>query len=51
MADKQRHIQKLVESVITILRAHRGAAPGVNLTLKKLSAVDLTDRRFIDAPA
>ena len=50
MADKQRRIQKLVESIITYLRAHRGAAPGVDLTLKKLAAIDLSDKNFIDAP-
>ena len=50
MADKQRRIQKLVESIITYLRAHRGAAPGVNLTLKKLASIDLSDKNFIDAP-
>ena len=51
IADKKRRIQKLVESGITFFRAHRGAAHGVNLTLKKLSDVDLNDRSFIDAPA
>ena len=50
MADKQRRIQKLVDSIITYLRAKRGAAPGVDLTLKKLSAIDLSDKSFIDAP-
>ena len=50
MVDKQRRIQKLVEAIITYLRAHRGAAPGVNLTLKKLSDIDLSDKNFIDAP-
>ena len=50
MADKQRRIQKLVESIITYLRAKRGAAPGVDLTLKKLSAMDLSDKSFIEAP-
>lgn len=50
MADKQRRIQKLVESIITYLRAHRGAAPGVDLTLEKLAAIDLSDKTFIDAP-
>ena len=50
MADKQRGIQKLVESIINYLRAHRGAVPGVDLTLKKLAAIDLSDKSFIDAP-
>ena len=50
MADKQRRIQKLVESIITYLRAKRGAVPGVDLTLNKLSAIDLSDKSFIDAP-
>ena len=50
MAVKQRRIQKLVESIITYLRAHRGAAPGVDLTLKKLATIDLSDKNFVDAP-
>ncbi len=50
MADKQRRIQKLVESIVPYLRAKRGAAPGVDLTLKKLSAIHLSDKSFIDAP-
>jgi len=48
MADKQRRIQKLVESIVSYLQANRGAAPGVNLTLKKLSAIDLSEKSFID---
>ena len=31
MADSQRRIQKLVEPIITYLRAHRGAARGVDI--------------------
>ena len=50
MADKQRRIQKLVGSIITYLHANRGAAPGVDLTLKKLSTIDLSNKSFIDAP-
>ncbi|MEC7190358.1 MAG: dimethylsulfonioproprionate lyase family protein, partial [Pseudomonadota bacterium] len=50
MADKQRRIQKLVGSIITYLRANRRAAPGVDLTLKKISAIDLSDMSFIDVP-
>ena len=50
MANKQRRIQKLVESIITYLRAHRGAATGVDLTLKKLASIDLSDKNFVDAP-
>ena len=50
MADKQRRIQKLVESIITYLRAKRGAAPGVDLTLRKLSVIDLSDKSFIETP-
>ena len=47
MEDKQRRIQKLVESIVSYLQANRGAAPGVNLTLKKLSAIDLSEKSFI----
>jgi len=49
MANKQRRIQKLVESIITYLRAHRGAAPGVDLTLKKLATIDISEKNFVDA--
>ena len=50
MADKQRRIQKLILSIISYLRAHRGAARGIDLTLNKLATIDLSDRSFIDAP-
>ena len=49
MADKQRRIQKLIESIISYLRAHRSAARGVDLTLNKLATIDLSDKSFIDA--
>ena len=50
MADKQRRIQKLILSIISYLRVHRGAARGIDLTLNKLATIDLSDRSFIDAP-
>ena len=50
MADKQRRIQKLIESIISYLRAHRDAVRGVDLTLNKLAAIDLSDKSYIDAP-
>ena len=50
MADKQSRIQKLIESIISYLRAQRGAARGVDLTLNKIAAIDLSDKSFIDAP-
>ena len=50
MADKQRRIQKLIESIISYLRANIGGARGVDLTLNKLAAIDLSDKSFIDAP-
>ena len=50
MADKQRRIQELIKSIISYLRTHRGAMRGVDLTLQKLTAVDLSDENFIDAP-
>ncbi len=49
MADNQHRIQKLIESIISYLRAHRGAARGVDLTLNKFSTIDLSDKSFIDA--
>ena len=50
MADKQRRIQRVIVSIIAYLRDHRGAAPGINLTLNKLAAVDLSHKSLIDAP-
>ena len=50
MADKRRRIQKLIEAIISYLRAHRGAARGVDLILTKLVAIELSDKNFIDAP-
>ena len=50
MTDKQRRIQKLIKSIISYLRTYRGATRGVDLTLQKLTAVDLSDENFIDAP-
>ena len=50
MVDKQRRIQKLIESIISYLKTHRGASRGVDLTLNKLVAIDLSDKSFIDAP-
>jgi len=49
MLDKQHRIQKLIESIISYLGAHRGASRGVDLTLNKLVAIDLSDKSFIDA--
>ncbi len=50
MADKQRRIQKLIESIISYLQTHRGGTPGVDLTLNKLVATDLSEKSFIDMP-
>ena len=50
MTDKQRRIQALIGSIVTYLRAHRAATPGVGLTLDKLAAMDLSDDRLIDIP-
>ena len=50
MVDKQGRIQKLIESIISYLQAHRGASRGVDLTLNKLVTTDLSDKSFIDMP-
>ena len=50
MTDKQRRIQALIESIVTYLQAHRAATRGVDLTLDKLAAMDLSDERLIDIP-
>lgn len=50
MTDKQRRIQALIQSIVTYLQAHRAATRGVDLTLDKLAAMDLTGERLIDLP-
>ena len=50
MTDKQRRIQALIGSIVTYLQAHRAATPGVDLTLDKLAAMDMSDERLIDLP-
>ena len=50
MTDKQRRIQALIGSIVTYLQAHRAATPGVDLTLVKLAAMDLSEERLIDLP-
>ncbi|MBG6178584.1 hypothetical protein IWQ55_006445 [Labrenzia sp. EL_208] len=50
MTDKQRRIQTLIQSIVTYLQAHRAATRGVDLTLDKLAAMDLTGERLIDLP-
>ncbi|GGA12664.1 dimethylsulfonioproprionate lyase family protein [Neptunicoccus cionae] len=50
MTDKQRRIQALIHSIVTYLQARRAATRGVDLTLDKLAAMDLSDERLIDLP-
>ena len=50
MTDKQRRIQALIQSIVTYLQTHRAAMPGVDLTLDKLAAMDLSNERLIDIP-
>ena len=50
MTDKQRRIQALIHSIITYLQAHIAATRGVDLTLDKLAAMDMSDERLIDLP-
>ena len=50
MTDKQRRIQALIHSIIIYLQAHRAATHGVDLTLDKLAAIDLSDERLSDIP-
>ena len=50
MTDKQRRIQALIQSIVIYLSAHRAATRGVDLTLDKLAAMDLSDERLIDIP-
>jgi len=50
MTDKQRRIQALIQSIVTYLQVHRAATRGVDLTLDKLAAMDLTSERLIDIP-
>ena len=50
MTDKQRRIQVLIQSIVTYLQAHRATTRGVDLTLDKLTAMDLFGERLIDIP-
>lgn len=50
MTDKQHRIQALIQSIVTYLQAHRAATRGVDLTLDKLAAMDLSDERLIEIP-
>lgn len=50
MMDKQRRIQALIGAIITYLQVHRAAAAGVDLTLDKLAAMNLSDEKLIDRP-
>jgi hypothetical protein len=50
MTDNQRRIQALIHSIITYLQNHGVGMYGVDLTLDKLAAMDLSDERLIDTP-
>jgi dimethlysulfoniopropionate lyase len=50
MTDKQRRIQALIQSIVSYLQAHTAGTRGVDLTLDKLAAMDLSDERLIDIP-
>ena len=50
MTEKQRRIQALIQSIVIYLQAHRAATRGVDLTLDKLAAMDLSNERLIDIP-
>ncbi|WP_127114513.1 dimethylsulfonioproprionate lyase family protein [Shimia sediminis] len=49
MTDKQRRIQALIQSIVAYLQTRR-VVTGVDLTLEKLAAMDLSDERLIDIP-
>ena len=50
MRDRQHRIQTLIQSIIRYLEAQRGDTRGVDLTLDKLAAMDLSGDRLNDMP-
>ena len=50
MTDKQLRIQALIQSIVTYLQTHRAVMRGVDMTLDKLAAMDLSNERLIDIP-
>ncbi|WP_264214079.1 dimethylsulfoniopropionate lyase [Leisingera thetidis] len=50
MTDKQHRIQALIRAIVAYLETHRSDAPGVDLTLDKLAAMDLSCGRQRDVP-
>ena len=51
MTDKQHRIQALICSVLIYLRAQKGCMPGVDITLDKLSGMNLSNKSQIDIPS
>lgn len=50
MTNKQRRIQALIGSIVHYLEARKATVQGVELTLNKLAAMDLSNERLIDLP-
>jgi len=50
MTNKQLRIQALIQSIVTYLQTHRAVMRGVDMTLDKLAAMDLSNERLIDIP-
>ena len=48
MTDRQIRIKALIKSIITYLDKHRDDMSGIEMTLKKLEKIDLSDQQLVD---
>jgi hypothetical protein len=51
MNQKQSRVQALVQSIVDYLQTHKAVSPGIDLTLAKLAAMDLSSENLLDVPA
>ena len=48
MTDRQIRVKALVRSIISYLEKHRLEMSGVEMTLRKLEKIDLSDHKLVD---
>ena len=51
ITDKQIRIYALIQAIIRYLESHRNEVEGVDLTLKKLASMNLTENQLLDVPS
>ncbi len=51
ITDKQTRIYALIQAIIRYLESHRNEVEGVDLTLKKLASMNLTENQLLDVPS